>query len=131
MCCSSSSTKRGTTSVPYRNPDSTISAIRPSMSTLVSTTIVRVALGLLAPWRRRRRTRPAPSAAAMRSYRLATVRPIIPSPRNSEMPSGSQVPSGPSIWASGRPSSRPEQQPDEQAEDRRHELGGRQLLHAA
>ena len=39
MCCSSSSTNRGTTSVPYMNPDSTISAIRPSISTLVSTTI--------------------------------------------------------------------------------------------
>ena len=41
------------------------------------------------------------------------------------------MPSGPSIWASGRPSSRPEEQADEQPEDRRHELRGRQLLDAA
>ena len=91
----------------------------------------RLALGLLVASRRGRRIRPAPSAAAIRSNRFATVRPIIPRPRNSEIPSGSQVPSGPSIWASGRPEQQAQQEADEQAEDRGHELGGRQLLDAA
>ena len=39
----------------------------------------------------------------------------MPRPRKIEIPSGSQVPSGPSIWASGRlsssPSSRPRNRP--------------------
>ena len=37
MCCSSPSTKRGTTSVPLRKPDATMSTMRPSMIALVST----------------------------------------------------------------------------------------------
>ena len=41
-----------------------------------------------------RRTSPIASAARSRSSRLATVRPTMPSPRNSETPSGSHVPSG-------------------------------------
>ena len=92
------------------NPESTISAIRPSIRTLVSTTTCGSPSFASSPEPGRRMI-PAPSAAAIRSKRFATVRPIIPRPRNSEIPSGSQVPSGPSIWASGRPSSRPSSRP--------------------
>jgi hypothetical protein len=35
----------------------------------------------------------------------------MPRPRKSEIPSGSQVPSGPSIWASGRPRRSPSNSP--------------------
>ena len=92
------------------NPDSTISAIRPSMMALVSTTIRgspslpgRVLAAAAARG-------PIASAAAIRSLRLATVRPIMPRPRKSETPSGSQVPERAPIGASGRPSRRPMQQ---------------------
>ena len=73
---------------------------------------------------------PAPSAAAMRSNRFATVRPIIPSPRNSEIPSGSHVPKRALDLGERQPEQQAEQQADEQAEHRGHELGRRELLDA-
>src|SRR5215218_78976 len=93
------------------NPDSTISAIRPSISTLVSTTIRGSPSAWASAPSRGRRTSPAPSAAAIRSNRFATVRPIMPRPRNRDTPSGSQVPSGPSICARGRPRRSPSRSP--------------------
>ena len=50
---------------------------------------------------------PIASAASSRSARLATVSPSMPSPNRSDTPSGSQTPSGPSKFDSGRPSRRP------------------------
>ena len=89
-------------------PDSTISAIRPSMIALVSTTMwgspaarSRSASGI------GRRTIPIASAARSRSSRLATVSPSIPRPRKSDTPRGSHVPSGSGKADSGRPRSRP------------------------
>ena len=57
------------------------------------------------------RTSPTVWAARSRSARFATVRPSIPSPNNSETPSGSQVPSGGSKLESGSPRSRPISRP--------------------
>ena len=46
-----------------------------------------------------------------RSWRFATVRPSIPSPRKIETPSGSHVPNGSGSCESGRPSRRPSRRP--------------------
>ena len=44
------------------------------------------------------------------------------------MPSGATVPIGARNADSGEPSRRPSRRPEEEADDRGHELGGRQLL---
>ena len=83
-----------------------MSAIRPSMIALVSTTTYgSPACDALSATGRR--TMPIASAARMRSLRFATVRPAIPSPRKMDTPSGSQVPSGAGTAASGSPSRSP------------------------
>ena len=127
MCWSSSRTNRGTTSMPKMKPDSTISAMRPSMIALVSTTMCgspRRPRAALAPGRR---TRPTASAAMTRSWRLATVRPSIPSPRKMETAERGQVPNG-SGADERHAQQEAHQQADQQAGDGRDELGGRELL---
>ena len=75
--------------------------------------------------------RPIDSAAVIRSWRFATVRPTIASPRKTEMPSGAMVPTGSGQRRQRQAEQEPEQQADEQADDRGHELGGGQLLDRA
>ena len=90
---------------------------------------VRVALaGAASPRRRGRRTRPIASAAASRSSRLATVSPTMPSPRNSETPSGSHVPSGSGERGERQAEQEAHQQADEEADDGGDELGRGECL---
>ena len=83
------------------NPDSTISAIRPSMSTLVSTTIVRVALGLLVA------SRPAggsgPRPRPRRSGRTAWRRsgPSCRGPGTARSRAAARCPAGPRSGPAG------------------------------
>jgi len=114
------------------NPDSTISAIRPSMMALVSTTIRGSPRDVPVPRSATGgRKIPTASAAISRSLRLATVRPSMPSPRKIETPERQELP--PRIRQSGKrkPEQQPHQQTQQQPDDRRDELGGGQLLDLA
>ena len=64
----------------------------------------------------------------IRSCRLATVRPTIARPRKIETPSGATVPIGLGEPGQRQAEQQAQQQAQEQPDDRRHELGGRQLL---
>ena len=94
-------------------PDSTTSAIRPSMMALVSTTMRGSPLARAArPSGVGRRTRPIASAATSRSSRLATVRPDHAEPeedRHAERQPRARA--GPAKFDSGRPRSRPIRRP--------------------
>ena len=65
-----------------------MSAMRPSMMALVSTTTCVWLLWVPPEAGRAPRTSPAAWAAATRSSRLATVRPTIPSPKQMDTPIG-------------------------------------------
>ena len=93
------------------NPDSAISAIRPSMIALVSTTICGSPRWTAPSSGSGRRKIPSASAAVTRSARLATVRPTIPSPRPIDTARGSQSPSGDGRNDSGIPRSSPIRRP--------------------
>ena len=87
-----------------------MSAIRPSMIALVSTTIAGPVAGgaTSVPGRR---MRPTAWAVATRSARFATVSPVIPKAMTIETASGAQVPSGAGSAARGIPSRSPIRRP--------------------
>src|SRR5687768_961875 len=94
------------------NPDSTISAIRPSMIAEVSTTIRgSPLLDVGTASASEPRMIPTVWAAPERSFRLATVRPSIPRPRNIDTPSGSREPNGGGNADNGKPSRSPINRP--------------------
>ena len=70
-------------------------------------------------------------AATIRSRRLATVRPSIPSPRNSDTPRGSDVAPRRRQVGERDAEEQAHQEAEGQADDRGDELGGRQVLDAA
>ena len=133
MCWSSSSTKRGTTSVPQRKPEATMSASRPSMIALVSTTIA--ARRALAVERRRpdpaRRRRPTASRRLDQVVALGDGQAQHPEAQERarrRAAAATRTASG--RLASGRPSSRPMSRPRSRPATAVDELAGGQVLDA-
>ena len=109
-------------------PDSTISAIRPSMIALVSTTMWgSPAAGVRSPSAAGGGRARSPRRRSSRSWRLATVSPSIPRPRNERDPQRQPlaVRTG---KASGSPSRRPISSPRSRPATAVDELGRREVL---